>query len=90
MRTRNKKLSDYGLSKQDTKKIKECFRNCDGFKRTIVEKVAKEVNPQIADALISSICDGKSFNALPDVYISEADFYAYRRKCFAILKKHIL
>lgn len=79
------RLSDYGLTQDDVRTIKRyCSENPD-FKECVMN-IAVSVNIQIADALTESICEGKSYNNVI-VYISENDFYGYRRKCFAVIKK---
>lgn len=85
MRTRNKKLSDYGLSPEDMRTIKGYCTRCPDA-HGAVKFIAKAVNAAIAEAVTASICEGKSYNSL-DVYLPESDFYGYRRKCCSVIKR---
>lgn len=89
VRNRNKSISDYGFTHQQYRDLKMLCRTGEKNIREIVKKVAADVYPEIQRQLFTSICDGTSYSKLADIYISEPDFYAYRRKCYARIRERL-
>lgn len=90
MRTRQKSYNDYGLIPGEEKIILERIRaeKC----HCIVLKAAVDTNEMIASELYYSIINQVSFeklDAIRYIPVAKVDFYAYRRKCIALIRERL-
>lgn len=88
MRTRNKKLSDYGVSKERAKQLLKYCRECD--ETFLIRRAAEQENSSISDSLFQSVTKGLSYERLMGkeyIPIEKKDFYGYRRKMLSVLDK---
>lgn len=99
MRTREMKLSDYGIDDSRKKELLEMAMRKEN--REALEAAAKISNPALAPYLVASLVseknkDGKSkvgsrtlFRSMYYPPCTEDDFYAYRRKTLAVFNYFI-
>lgn len=87
MTTRNINLSNYGLTKDKSRRIcKECKNN--HVPQTIVFFACLESNSSLFKYLYSSLMLGESYDKLgfyESVPIAKPDFYGYKKKAIAII-----
>lgn len=87
MKRREMRYSDYNMSKQQVRELKEKCKKLDAEESIALLMCAMKANAGIAPALYFSLATGASYEevdnaaALP---ISKGDFYAYRRYCLAL------
>lgn len=86
MRTRNIKLFNYGIGREEEKRLRALAKEEENA--VLVRVAAEESNQGIADALFMFLVYGVGFRRLPEelMIIGEDDFYAYRRKALYIFK----
>ena len=87
MRTRYKKLKDYGLTQDDEKKLKDRCNNLDARDIEILRETALSSAPGIENCICESIVKRKGYRELSKtqkIPVGEEDFYAYRRKTLAL------
>lgn len=87
MRTRYKKLKDYGLTQDDERKLKDRCNNLDGRDIEILRETALSSAPGIESCICESIVKRKGYRELSktqEIPVDEEDFYAYRRKTLAL------
>lgn len=86
MRTRNMKLLNYGIDKEEEKRLRTMAKEEENA--ALVRVAAEESNQGIADVLFASLTSGKGFRSLPEELwmVGENDFYAYRRRALYIFK----
>lgn len=84
MRTREAKLSDYGVPKEDEKQLDECCRSNDPEVKLILLGCAISKSPGIELQIYDSLVTGDGYYTLVrrgrDIPAKTDDFYAYRRK----------
>lgn len=92
MRTREKKLSDYGISPDRAQELLALARQKQN--RDLLLRAAESSCPGLSDCLVKSLTEGIGYWSICSwVYIpaTKVDFYAYRRKTLAafddLLKK---
>lgn len=94
MRTREKTYEDYGLSVNEIKYIKDICKNADTEqKKKIIEIALSELSPYIAGKCLESLIKNKSYDDLCKeeyLFIAKADFYGYRRKGMAAIKRWMI
>lgn len=84
MRTREKKLSDYGIGRERAQELLMLARQ--EKNRTLLCEAAKNSCPWLSDCLVWSLTEGIGYWSICSwVYIpaTKADFYGYRRKALA-------
>lgn len=86
MQIRLARYEDYKMSEAEAREILEICRAPAFAYRELVVSAAIKSNPYIADSLVKSICDRRSWTKQMDICIAENSFYGYRRKALAILK----
>lgn len=90
MRTRQKGLQYYGISKERNKELLELARQEQN--RNLLLQAAEASNPDIAHYLVMGLYHGMSYSKIykwEPVPLPEKDFYGYRRKALAIFN-HLL
>ena len=90
MRTRQKGLQYYGISKERNRELLALARL--EHNRGLLLHAAEESNPQIARYLVKGLSQGVSYAEMYKrefVPLPEKDFYGYRRKALAIFN-HLL
>ena len=88
MRTRLKKYSDYGMTREEARKIIRFCRE-PGFRhRDLVVSAARRANPQLETYLVKNLCDrvGWIESGAP---IDERSFYGWRKRCIFFLKEDL-
>ena len=94
MRTRKKKFSDYGITPEEGKKIKEYCIHLDGEKQRLLLETAETAAPGIGTAIYTSLVKGVGYYQLLqddcDLPASSDDFYAYKRKTIAEFYKKLV
>ena len=85
MRTRLKKYTDYGMTREEARQIIRFCRARDFLHRDLVVAAAQKANPQLEAYLVKNICDkiGWVESGAP---IDERSFYGWRKKCLYILR----
>ncbi len=84
MRTREKKLSDYGISPARAQELLLLARQEQN--RDLLRRAAENSCPGLSDSLVKSLTEGIGYWSICSwVYIpaTKADFYGYRRKTLA-------
>ena len=89
MNTRDMTYGDYGMDKEDLRKVLDMCQESDitGVQELIYQS-AVAANPQIHEALYMSLAFDMSYervNGIRYVPISKNSFYAYRRRAIANL-----
>ncbi len=85
MRTREKKLSDYGISPERAQELLLLARQEQN--RDLLRRAAENSCPGLSDSLVKSLTEGIGYWTICSwVYIpaTKADFYGYRRKTPAV------
>ena len=93
MRTREKSYSDYGITDDEVKYIKEFCRNANKEEQHIIRAALSELSPYIAPYVFYSLVDNLSYEdicAKNYLYIGKGDFYGYRRQGMAAIKRWMI
>ena len=93
MRTRQKIYSDYGMSEEEVKYIKEFCQKSNDEEKQIIKTALSELNPYIAPFIFYSLVDNLSYEkicAKNYLYIGKGDFYGHRRKGMAAIKRWMI
>ena len=94
MRTREKSYKDYGLTDNEIDYIKKfCTKANTEQQKTIIEIALSELSPYIASKCLESLINNKSYDDLCKeeyLYICKGDFYGYRRKGMAAIKRWMI
>ncbi|MCD8371232.1 MAG: hypothetical protein LUC94_13090 [Clostridiales bacterium] len=87
MRTRHKRLTDYGIPESEVNGLYDLCRNLDDRGRELLHVAAVDsCPPGIAEYIFKSLTDGSSYDAMSKsqwIPIGRDDFYGYRRKALA-------
>lgn len=88
MRSRYMGYSDYGLTADEVRSIKELCDNieCGSEEDVLLRSCCHEVNPNIENALYISLKKGISYDEMSKrdyIPIYKNDFYGYRRRVMA-------
>lgn len=92
-RTREKSYLDYGITDNEIKYIKEFCKNSNDNEKPIIKTALSELQPYIAPYVYYSLVDNLSYEdicAKNYLYISKGDFYGYRRKGMAAIKRWMI
>lgn len=93
MRTREKSYSDYGMTDEEARYIKDfCFHSNEEQKNLIRYALA-EIQPYVAPYVFYSLVDNLSYEdicAKNYLYIGKGDFYGYRRQGMAAIKRWMI
>ncbi|HJA91932.1 MAG TPA: hypothetical protein H9717_02235 [Candidatus Eisenbergiella merdipullorum] len=92
MRTRYKKLKDYGLTTDEENALKDRCKNLDARDIEILHETALSSAPGIEDCICESIIEHTGYRTLYKkkmIPVNEEDFYAYRRKTLAMLYERL-
>lgn len=92
MRTRETYFNDYGITKDEEERLKALCREPNPRTRSLLHTAAYTVNPQLACDIIYSLVNTLSYDKIcliRDIPIKRDDFYGYRRKTLAELKRII-
>ena len=84
---------DYGVTDNEKEAIIAYCRSDSELKQQVITCAMSELDPYIAQLLILNITQGTSYEKLCDKYdvaIAKEDFYAYRRKAVAAIKRYML
>ncbi|MCD8120817.1 MAG: hypothetical protein LUE65_01060 [Clostridiales bacterium] len=89
MRTRYKRLSDYGIPDVEIRGLYDLCRNLDDCERELLHVAAIDSCPVgIVSYVEQSLIDGVSYDAMSKrgewIPIGRDDFYGYRRKALAV------
>lgn len=93
MRTREKSYNDYGLSDKEVVYIKNLCRNADEETLNIIINALSELQPYIAPYVYFSLVKNMSYEdicAKNYIFIGKGDFYGYRRKGMACIKRWLI
>lgn len=88
MRTRDKKMSDYGVSKEREKELIIFCRNNEN--EELVKEAARMANPFIDRYIFANLIYGIGYNRLTRQYfipLPQNDFYGYRRRTLGLLNQ---
>lgn len=85
---RRKSYDDYGLSQQDIEFLLAYCRSKNSDKN-LIQECARYSNSGISEYLSRSVLQKRSYEHLGYVPIGKVDFYAYRRKMLADLKRRL-
>lgn len=83
MTTRNTYLKDYGISKEEAKKIEGYCKKATGYEQVLILQAAQSVYPEIAQSLFVNLTTGLGYDNISKVYhipMQRKDFQGYRRK----------
>lgn len=92
MRRREMKYSDYSMSPELVKELKDRCRRLGPEDQITLLLCAIKANEGIAPALWYSLISGASWERLDSISpipLPKGDFYAYRRHCLALLSAHL-
>ncbi len=93
MRTRYKKMSDYGISDEDSKKMLDYCQSMNTEERLRLFQCAITSAPGLEIVVYESLVTGAGYRTITkrgrNIPIKEDDFYAYRRKTLAAFCKQI-
>lgn len=86
---------DYGITRQEYKQLHElCMSGRDsGLLQTLINAAAVETNRMIAAHIVESVTEGKTYEQIEyskrfgRIACGRTDFYGYRRKFYAVLKR---
>lgn len=84
MRTREKKLSDYGISPDRAQELLLLARQEQN--RNLLRRAAESSCPGLSDSLVKSLTEGIGYWSICSwvcIPATKADFYGYRRKALA-------
>lgn len=93
MRTREKSYNDYGLSDEEVRYIKGFCRNAEEEDKVIIINALSELQPYIAPYIYFSLVKNMSYEdicAKNYIFIGKGDFYGYRRKGMACIKRWMI
>lgn len=93
MRTREKAYSDYGITEKEVRYIKDFCRNANDEEREIIRNAISEMQPYIAHYVYFSLVKNMSYEdicAKNYIFIGKGDFYGYRRKGMACIKRWLI
>ena len=93
MRTREKSYYDYGLSEEEVYYIKNLCKNADEEQLNIIRNALSELQPYIAPYVYFSLVKNMSYEdicAKNYIFIGKGDFYGYRRKGMACIKRWLI
>ena len=93
MRTREKSYDDYGLNEKEVRYIKEFCRSASEEEQVIIRNALSELQPYIAPYVYYSLVDNLSYEhvcAKNYIFIGKGDFYGYRRKGMAAIKRWLI
>lgn len=89
MRTRYKRLRDFGLTVEEANELRTWCRTCLPEERELIRKAADMANPQLSRWLYQSLVRGQSYDTMlakEYIPIRREDFYAYQRATLAKLR----
>lgn len=84
---------DYGVTDEEKEIVINYCRSDSKLKQQIITCAMSELDLYIAQFLIMNITLGISYEKLYakyDIAIAKEDFYAYRRKAVAVIKRYML
>lgn len=93
MRTRKKKYSDYGITKREKEYIMQYCRQADSEQKEIIKAALSDMDPYIGQLVLNSLLHGLSYEEMfcrDYIYIGKGDFYGYRRKGIAAIKRWMI
>lgn len=100
MTARNTYLKDYGIGKEEAKKIEEYCKKATGYEQVLILQAAQSVYPEIAQYLFLNLTTGIGYDNISKMHyiaMQRKDFQGYRRKTIAtyerlmrLLKRQIL
>lgn len=86
MRTREKKLTDYGIPTEDIERLKFYCKKCNSDDRLLLFQSAISSAPGLEVSVYDSLVNGLGYERISRSRIIPAkkdDFYAYQRKTLA-------
>ena len=93
MRTREMSYSDYGMTDEEVRYIKDFCKNADEKQKTLIKYALTELVPYIAPYVFYSLVDNLSYEdicAKDFLYIGKGDFYGHRRQGMAAIKRWMI
>ena len=93
MRTREKSYSDYGMTEDEVRYIKNFCRNADEEHQLLIKYALADLNPYIAPYVFYSLVGNLSYEGIcakDYLYIGKGDFYGYRRQGMAAIKQFMI
>lgn len=91
--TRNTYLKDYGISKEEAKKIEEYCKKATGYEQVLILQAAQSVYPEIAQSLFVNLTTGLGYDNISKVYhipMQRKDFQGYRRKTIETYNRYMM
>lgn len=93
MRTREMRLSDYGILRSDEEKLEELIKNIDPENKKILVECAKSCAPGIEMAVVQNLTGKRmgyrTINKQSEIPVGEDDFYGYSRKTLAMFWRQL-
>ena len=83
MTARDTYLKDYGISREEAKKIEEYCRKATGYEQDLILQAAQSVYPEIAQFLFVNLTTGIGYDNISKIChipMQRKDFQGYRRK----------
>ena len=93
MRTREMSYSDYGMTDDEVRYIKDFCKNADEKQQTLIKYALTELVPYIAPYVFYSLVENLSYEdicAKDFLYIGKGDFYGHRRQGMAAIKRWMI
>lgn len=93
MRTREKSYEDYGMNEKEAMYILDFCRNATQEQKFLIKNALSELQPYIAPYVYFSLVDNLSYERMCQkdyIYMGKGDFYAYRRKGMAAIKRWMM
>lgn len=93
MRKREMSYQDYGIDKDEEKRLKKYCRSPDFMEHDTLLQASISSNPAIASDIYYSLVKGVSFeriNNIEYIPIPKVDFYGYQRNCLAIFRNLLI
>lgn len=93
MRTREKSYSDYGITDEEVRYIKEFCWKSNEQQKELIRSALTELQPYIAPYVYYSLVNNLSYEdicAKDYLYIGKGDFYGHRRQGMAAIKRWMI
>lgn len=90
MSVRDMYLADYGMTKDDSKKITEYCKRAKGFEQQLILQAAQEVYSEIAPYLFLNLTTGLGYDRIGKIPMQRKDFQGYRRKTIETYNRYMI
>ena len=90
MSVRDSYLRDYGITREEGKKIEEYCKHADGYDQQLILQAAQEVYPEIAPYLFLNLTTGLGYDRMGNIPMQRKDFQGYRRKTIETYNRYMI